>query len=158
MIVAIIGPNDHHRSAFLAMRTWEVLTKLVTRESARVFLFNNGGQFDRDCWEIVAQLKSRMPEIEMHYYHGVFDYDVGYVSYMKESYDKVFFPEKGIPLKGYLRDRQMIDECDVLVTYYYDLQLEEEPKSSAVLAVEYAQSKKKKIINMYDLLFEYKPF
>ena len=158
MIVAIIGSNECDRSAFLAMRTWEVLTKLVTNEGANIFLFNNGGQFDSDCWEVVSQLKMRTSKIERHYYHGGFDYDVGYVSYMKEFYEKVFFPEKGIPLRSHLRNRKMIDECDVLVTYYYDLQLEEEPKAPVALAVEYAREKKKRIINLYDLLFKYIPF
>ena len=158
MVVAIIGTDDYERSAFIVVRMWEVLTKLVSKEGARVFLFNNSGQFDQSCFEIVSQLKTRSPEIERHYYHGVFDYDVGYVSYMKERYEKVFFPEKGVPLKRCLRDRQMIDKCDVLVTYYYDLLLEEEPNSPIALAVAYARQKKKQIINLYDLLFQYIPF
>ena len=153
MIVAVIGPNDHERTAMLAIRTWEVLSKLVTENGANIFLFNNGGQFDRDCWEVVSQLKRRVPEIERHYYHGVFDYSVGYVSYMKEFYDKVFFPTQGVPLKSHSRNCQMIDKCDVLLTYYYELQLNEEPKTSTVLAVEYARKKKKQIINLYDLIF-----
>lgn len=129
-----MGPSDHEKSPFLTMRTWEVLTKLVTEGGANVFLFNNGGQFDRDCWEIVSQLKMHHPNIELHYYHSGCDYDVGYVDY------------------------QMIDKCDVLVTYYYLLQLEEKPNDPAVLAVKYAQEKNKNVINLYDLLFQYIPF
>ena len=158
MIVAVIGPSDYDKSAFLIMRKWEVLSKLVSKEGAKVFLFNNGGQFDRDCWEIVSQLKMRIPEIERHYYHGVFESDDSYFSYMKNYYDKVFYPEKNHPLSAYLRDCQMIDNCDVLVTYYYDLQLEDEPENPVVLVVKYAQKKKKRIINLYDLLFQYIPF
>lgn len=158
MVVAIIGPKDYEKTSFLAVRTWEVLSKLVSRDGANFFLFNNGGQFDRDCWKIVSQLKMRVPEIERHYYHGLFEKEFNYLSRMKKYYDKVYFPEKTHPLSGYLRNCQMIEKCDVLVTYYYDLQLEEEPESSIALAVEYARAKKKRIINLYDLLFKYQPF
>ena len=149
MTVAIIGVDEYVWTTALAIRAWRTLAKLVVREGANIFLFNNGGQFDRECWTIVSQLKTRHSEIERHYHHGGCDYDVGYVDYISEFYDKVVFPQMGIPLRCYLRDRQMIDKCDVLVTWCLYEDLHAEQKNPAALAILYAQYKKKRVINLY---------
>ena len=148
MIVAFIGSDNYTRSTHTAIQMWGVLGKLVVEEGANIFLFNNANFFDNDCLLIVSQLKMHHPHIERHYHHGVFDYDIGYVEYMKEKYDKVFFPRIGFPLREHLRNRQMIDKCDVLITYCNNDELLSEQKSQTVRAIEYAQEKKKRVINL----------
>ena len=149
MTVAFIGPDNYERTALLAIDIWKVLTKLVVDENATIFLFSNANSFDSDCYTVVSQMKERNNEIEMHYYHGVFDYDVGYVSYMSEIYDKVFFPPKGAPFPRYLRDRTMIDNCDVLVTWCNNEKSDAGRQNAAELAIAYAQMKNKRIINLF---------
>ena len=148
MIVAFIGSNEYTRTPRLAINMWGVLSKLVVENGADVFLFSNTNFFDSDCLLIISQLKMLHSNIETHYHHGVFDYDIGYVDIMAEKYDKVFFPRMGFPLRKDLRNRQMIDKCDVLVTCCDGDELHAEPKSSTALAVEYAQEKKKVVINL----------
>ena len=136
MIVAFIEPDKFERTAWIAERLRDVITKLVVNDGAFVFLFSNAGQFDDDCYTIVSQLKKHYSYIERHYFHGGCDYDVGYVNYMAEFYDRLHFPPKGITLSQHMRTCTMIDMCDVMVT------------CGAVWAVEYAQKKKKLVINL----------
>ena len=149
MTVAFIGFDKYARTVALRIGLQVVINNLIVNEGAKTFLFNNGGYFDSDCYSIVSQLKKRYPHIERHYYHGGFDYDVGYVDWMKEHYDKVYFPPMGIPYPRYLRDRKIIDACEVLVTCYDNDQLQAEKMSATALAVEYALIRKKKVINLY---------
>ena len=146
MVVAFIGVDNHQRTAKLAIQIWKTLTALLN-EGANNFLFNNDNDLDRDCRVVVSQLKKRHPKIKMHYYHGIFDYDVGYIDWMKEFYDEVH-PPKGIPLKRYFRNCAMIDKCDVLVTYCTNDELQSESKSFTAVAIEYALYKKKRVINL----------
>ena len=150
MVVAFIEADKYERTAALAIRAWNVLSKLVVEEGADVFLFNNEGPFDNDCWLIVSQLQMLYPNIQRHYYHGGCDYDVGYVDYMSDSYDKVIFPEQGSPFPSNLRDRAMIDRCDVVLTYCNNKQMQSERKSGGALAVELARKMKKRVINLFD--------
>ena len=150
MTVAFIGSDEYTRTPQLAISMWSVLGKLVAEEGTDVFLFSNANFFDNDCLLIVSQLKMYHPTIERHYYHGIFDYDVGYVHDMKAIYDKVFFPRMGFPLREHLRSRQMIDRCDILVTFCSSNDLQDTQKSQTVLAIEYARKKKKHVINLFE--------
>lgn len=149
MVVAIIGSNDYNRSSSMAIRMWSIIGRLVVKDGDNIFLFSNANSFDKDCWEIVSQLKMHF-NVERHYIHGGCDYDVGYVDNLSEFYDELYFPEKGIVFPCYLRDRAMIDKCDVLVTYCDNEQLQTERKNSVALAVAYAMQKKKRVINLFE--------
>ena len=138
MIVAFIEPKEYTRTAVIAEKLQDVITKLVVKDGAYIFLFSNAGQFDDDCYEIVSKLKKHYPYIERHYYHGTFDYDKGYVDWMSEFYDTVNFPPMGFVISPHSRDCLMIDICEVLVT------------CGATSAIEYARKKKKRIINLLE--------
>ena len=134
MIVAFIEPDKYERTTETTARLRDVIRNLVVNDGARVFLFANAGFFDNDCYTIVSQLKAQHPYIERHYFHGGCDYDVGYVDWMANHYDKVHFPTKGVARPDYLRNSVMIDKCDTLVSH------------GAVSAVEYARRKQKRVI------------
>ena len=138
MVVAFIEPKEYTRTAVIAEKVQDVITKLVIKDGAYIFLFSNAGQFDDDCYEIVSKLKKRYPYIERHYYHGTFDYDRGYVDWMSEFYDFVHFSAKGLVISSHLRNCIMIDLCDVVVT------------CGAMSTVEYARKKKKRIMNLIE--------
>ena len=138
MIVAFIEPDKYERTEEIVGRLQDVITELVVRDGAIVFLFTNVGQFDDDCYTTVSKLKKYYPYIERHYYHSSCDYDVGYVNWMSEFYDSVHFPNKGVVISPQLRDHTMIDICNVLVT------------CGAGAAVEYAIKKKKRVINLLE--------
>lgn len=138
MIVAIIEPDKYEWTEGIVARLQDVITKLVVKDGAFVFLFTNAGQFDDDCYTIVTKLKKYYPYIERHYYHASCDYDVGYVDWMSGYYDSVHFPEKGFVISPHMRNSTIVDICDVLVT------------CGAASAVEYARKKKKRIINICD--------
>ena len=136
MIVAFIEPDEYERTARIAEKLKDVITKLVVNSGACVFMFTNAGQFDDDCYTIVSKLKKHYPYIERHYYHGSCDYDVGYVNWMSLSYDSVHFPEKGFVLLPHMRNCAMIDMCEVVVS------------CGVSQALEYARTKKKRVINI----------
>ena len=138
MIVAFIEPKEYTRTAAIAEVLQDVITRLVVKDGACIFLFSNAVQFDHDCYEIVSKLKKRYPYIERHYYHGSCDYDKGYVDWMSDFYDNVHFPAKGVVISSHLRDYTMIDMCDVLVT------------CGAMWAVEFAQKMKKQVIDLLE--------
>ena len=136
MIVAFIEPDDYFPTAKMTIRLWEVISSLVEKENAKVFLFTNAGYFDQGCFKIVSQLKMLHPNIERHYYHGCFDYDVGYVHWMSDIYDKVHFPPMGFPLPSSTRNKMVVDKCDVVVT------------CGVASAAEYAKRINKRVINV----------
>ena len=138
MIVAFIEPKEYIRTAVIAEVLQDVITKLVIKDCAHIFLFSNAGQFDDDCYTVVSKLKKCYPYIERHYYHGSCDYDSGYVDWMSNFYDYVHFQPKGFVISSYLRDCLMIDVCDVMVT------------CGAMSSVEYARKKKKRVINLLE--------
>ena len=138
MIVAFIEPEKYEPTAKSRLCIQEIITKLVIKYGAFVFLFSNAGQFDDDCYSIVTKLKKYYPYIERHYYHGSCDYDVGYVDYMSEFYDEVHFPKQGVVLPSHLRFRAMIDVSDVVIT------------CGTMWAVDYANNKKKRVIDICD--------
>lgn len=148
MIVAFIEPDRYEPTAAILLRLRDVIGNLVMNNGAYVFMFTNAGPFDNDCYTVVSQFKKLHPDIERHYFHGVFDYDVGYVDWMASHYDRVHFPPKGIVFPGNLRNCSMIDKCDVVVTCYNGDQSQAVHKSVATLAVEYAQSKGRRVINV----------
>ena len=150
MTVAFIGSVNYPRTPILIMKMWEILLKLIKYEDANIFLFANAGKLDSDCFTMVSQLKERYSNIERHYHHGVFDYDVGYVSHMKEIYDEVHFPPKEHPLSRDLRNREMIDKCDVLVTYCNPNDQETAYHENVLNAMKYAREKNKRIINLFE--------
>lgn len=149
MTVAFIGSDNYTQTSLLAIRMWEVVANLVVEEGADVFLFSNANFYEHICWEIVSQLKMNYSNIERHYHHGGFDYDIGYVDYLKEFYDNLFFPKMGVPLPRYLRNRAMIDKCDVLITYCSNEELHAEQKSLTALAIVYAREKNKRVVNLF---------
>ena len=149
MIVAFIGSDYYTRTPQLVVRMWETLSGTLTVDRPNIFMFNNANFFDCDCRMMVSQLKMHNRTIEMHYYHGGYDYDIGYFNYFDEYFDKVFFPKMGVVFPCQLRNCLMIDRCEVLITFCSDDELRGEPKSLTALAIEYAKQKKKRIINLY---------
>lgn len=148
MTVAFIGSDDYERTVKLVVRMWDALFKLID-DGADIFLFNNANRFDNDFHDMVSQLKKFHPNFQLHYHHGIFDYDIGYVDFMSDFYDKVIFPEKEILLPRRRRNMAMIDKCDVLVTYCSDKPLQS-GQENTVLEIEYAKQKKKRVINVFE--------
>ena len=149
MTVAFIGSVDYQRKPFLIIKMWEVLLSLIKNDGADVFLFANAGQFDSDFYKMLSQVKERYSNIERHYYHGGFDYGVGYVSYMEVFYDKVFFPPMGTPLLRDLRNRAMIDKCDIVVAYCNPESKETANHRIVARSIDYARKNNKRIINLF---------
>ncbi|MCH5157392.1 MAG: hypothetical protein J1G02_05935 [Clostridiales bacterium] len=137
MIVAFVEPDEYEQKAWIVEKLQDVITQLVIKEGAIVFMFTNAGNFDGDCYTIVSRLKKYYPYIERLYFHGGCDYDVGYVNWMSEFYDNLHFPEKGVVISSHMRDCAMIDMCTVVVT------------CGSAPSVEYARQKKKRVINIY---------
>ena len=148
MIVAFIGSDSYWRKAYFAVKMWEAICTTISVDGPNIFLFNNANYFNNDCLTIVDQLKKRYRKIERWYFHGGCDYDVGYVRYMARRYDKVCFPMQRIVFPCYMRDRSMIDKCDVLITYCTSDELDADKQSLCALAIEYARANNKRLINI----------
>ena len=150
MVVAFIGAKKIPRTAELAIRFWEVLSKLVSEDVADIFLFTNEGAFDDACWLIVSQLQMRHDNIRRIYVCGDSD---DKLKEIVKGYEKAFVVDElftnGI-LAESVRNRLMVDLCDVLVTYC-DTSYKSTPRieEEEETAVAYAKKKKKRIINLF---------
>lgn len=149
----------------------ELINKLTTTikdliiNGITVFNFGSHSDFDSLCYDIVIKLKSQYNcIITIHYcipyenytatgFTDLYDYEI--------DCEKAFKANK----KSYMaRNFEMIDNSDICVFYYdkaytpprrknskKDL-TDYQPKSGTAIAYQYAKQKKKKIINIQELL------
>lgn len=154
--VAFIGHRQIEKTEELKQKLTEIVATLI-KEGADKFLFGSKSAFDDLCYEVVTKLKRNYPHIKRIYvramYEELSDY---YEKYLLESYEQTIFPEgvSGAGYRSYVkRNQAMIDMCDILVTYfdkdYTPMGRSRISKrSGTMIAVQYAEKKKKRITNV----------
>ena len=169
MIATFIGHRNTPISNRLKKNIKHELRKLLTSHPTTQFLFGSRSRFDDACLEIVSQLKSEFPQLKRIYVRSFFKQNKKlimytclfvfgfYSDYLLTLYDDTIFPDivansgKAAYIK---RNMYMINNCDILFVYYdpsYTVKSENGIKrnSGTKIAVEYALTKNKKIINFF---------
>ena len=155
MKVAFIGHRKIKDPSALEKRLTDTVISLIERESADTFYFGSKSEFDDLCLEVVTSLMGRYPHVRRIYVRSMYEcVDKSYEQYLLTLYDETFFPDevKGAGALSYVvRNRVMIDESDLLVTYLDENYCERLRRNSGTkVAVEYATKKKKRIINVFE--------
>lgn len=155
----------------LSGRLYREIENLITSDGIDTFLFGSKSQFDDLCYKVVSNLKKKYPHIQRVYVRAEFEHIDGegsraYREGLAECYEETYYPEsvsgagKAVYVK---RNQHMIDESSVCVVYYdenyvlprrkqskHDLS-DYQPTSGTSVAYKYAEQKKKRIINLYDI-------
>ena len=153
MIVAFIGHRHTPETEDLYARLKEVVQALIENEGADTFLFGSKRTFNSMSYEVVSELKETFPNLRRVYMRTVYESAGAYtLQYLLDGYEETVFP-KGVAGAGSLsyikRNQAMIDACDLLVAYCAPSDPYKTRKSGTMLAVQYAQKKKKRTINLF---------
>ena len=151
MTVALIVREQIDVTEELNKRLESIITKLIVNEWASEFLFTDIGEFELSCYDVVSKLKKVFPNIVRKYVSGDCDHDQYRKGYITELYDEFFWADSNERASYELRDRTMVEMCDVLLTYY-NLRCEINAKwtSCTATTVAYAWKKKKRILNVFE--------
>lgn len=160
-----IGHRKVKKTPELIEKLEKTVINLIKTQNVGTFLFGSKSNFDELCLKKVSELKNVYPEIKLIYVRSHFPYiSKDYTNYLLKTYDDTFIPN-GVENSGkasYVkRNRAMIDLSDFCV-FYYDLNYnppmksrlngklpDYQPKSGTHIAYEYANKRKKEIINLY---------
>ena len=154
MTVAFIGSNNFQWTRRSIKRLSRIITKLIVRNGARIFLFTGDGFFDDMCWVFVTKLQARYPNIKRVYARTKHGEDGDYLKKIMICYEQTFLldavRDAGV-LAQLVRNEAMVGMCDVLVTYCETDNVQmPRIKDEAELAVEYAQKSQKRVINIFE--------
>jgi len=149
----------------LRERLYKIIENLIIYKHVDTFLFGSKSDFDKLCLAVVTELKNKYPHIRRVYVRAEFQYiNNNYKAYLLQSYDDTYYPERlsGSGRAAYVeRNQIMIDRSDICIVYYdknyqppqrknswRDI-VPYQPKSGTSIAYEYAQKKKKDIVNLF---------
>lgn len=153
MTVAFIGHRNVWTTDELRDRLKSTLIQLIEGESADIFLFGSASSFDKLCYNVVTELKQKYSHIVRVCVRAEDEFvDESYIEEMTMSYDHSFFPMRvhGAGRMSYIRRNEaMIDDCDVLIVYCNDNYEPKRGKSGTKMAVNYAEQKHKRVINLH---------
>jgi len=149
----------------------DVIEDLIINNDIDTFLFGSKSQFDDLCYDAVSELKTEHHDIKRIYVRAENEYIDGegsraYREGLRELYEHTYYPEsvsgagKAVYVK---RNQHMIEKSSVCVVYYdenyapprrkqsrRDL-TDYQPKSGTGVAYKYAEQKKRRIINFYNI-------
>ena len=163
-----IGHRKIEKNDELIKRISEVIENLIVNENVDTFYFGSKSQFDGLCYVIVSELKEKYTHIKRIYVRAEFEYIDGegsrpYREGLMERYEDTYYPEhmSNAGKAAYVeRNQEMIKKSDVCIFYYKeDYQpprrrngkrdlFDYQPRSGTRIAYEFAEQKKKMIINV----------
>ena len=152
---AIIGHRKIIVTNDLKEKIKDTLIKLITIENVNVFIFGSKSMFDNVCYEIVSELKNQFPNIYREQIRA--EYPViseEYDNYLKRFYENSYYYDKTLKtgkLSYIKRNEIMINKSDFCLFYCNQNYLpKKQTASGTILAFNYATSKNKHIINLFD--------
>ena len=160
-----IGHRNVKASPELFIKLKNVIKTLIETQGVQVFLFGSASSFDDLCYEAVTEIKKQYPSIKRIYVRSHFAYVTqSYIDYLLKSYEDTLIPERveTAGIASYVeRNQEMINSSDFCVFYYDEHyappmrkrsrnSLFYQPKSGTRLAYEYANQKKKNVINLFN--------
>lgn len=150
----------------LREKLYEIIENLIIYKYVDTFLFGSKSDFDKLCLAAVTELKEKYPHICRVYIRAEYQHiNDDYKAYLLQNYDDTYYPEQisGSGRAAYVeRNQIMIDRSDICIVYYNENYLPPErknsrrdistyqPKSGTRIAYEYAQKKKKVVIQTAD--------
>lgn len=155
MKVAFIGHRNIEQTQKLREQEARIVETLIINENAEIFLFGSKSAFDKLCYEVVTKLREKYEDIRRIFVRAEYEF-IGkdYREYLLSLYEDTYFPTDvhGAGALSYIkRNKSMIDKCDVLITYCNkDYMPRKSTGSGTRIAVNYALSKKKRIINLFE--------
>ncbi len=167
MIVCFIGHRKIVLSDTLKDKVYKTVIALI-KDGADTFLFGSRSEFDALCLDVVSDIKKQYPHIKRIYVRSEYQHiNKSYEAYLLESYEETYFPTRIQAAGRYSyveRNQEIINRSDSCV-FYYNKDYVPPPKrqnfhmplsnrqvnSGTKLAFEYAVSKSKHIINLYNL-------
>ncbi|MEE1002225.1 MAG: hypothetical protein U0L17_00570 [Acutalibacteraceae bacterium] len=79
----------------LKSKLFEIIEKLIVKNSVDTFLFGSKSRFNSLCQETVTEIKQKYPHIKRVYVRAEFPYiSDDYKRYLLENYEDTYFPEK----------------------------------------------------------------
>lgn len=137
-----------------------LIEDLIVSRKVNCFLFGTNSAFNNICIDVVNELKEKYPHIRRYSVrHDMDDISPKMLDMFKRYYEDVIMSTKITKAKknSYVaRNKYMIDLSDICLFYFDENylplnDLKEVRKSGTKTAFEYAKSKKKEIINFFDL-------
>lgn len=155
MKIAFIGHRKIEEKEVLRQKLKDSVINLIEKEGADTFLCGSRSEFNDLCYEVVTELKENYPRIRRIEVRALNEYIPQiYLDITLKYYEKTVFPEcvSGAGYRSYIkRNEAMIDMCDILITYFdKNYSLMAGKVSGTREAVDYAQRKNKRIINLFD--------
>ena len=136
----------------LKSKLFEIIEKLIVKNSVDTFLFGSKSRFNSLCQETVTEIKQKYPHIKRVYVRAEFPYiSDDYKRYLLENYEDTYFPEKimNSGKAAYIeRNCEMIDKSRYCIVYYDEKVAPTTRKSGTKIALDYAIRHKKEIINL----------
>ena len=150
----------------LRERLYKIIEDLIIYKYVDTFLFGSKSDFDKLCLAVVTELKYKHPHIQRVYVRAEFQYiNDDYKAYLLQSYDDTYYPERisGSGRAAYVERNQIMIDCSDICIVYYNKNYKPpqrknsrrdivpyQPKSGTSIAYEYAQKKKKVVIQTAD--------
>lgn len=153
MKVAFIGHRKIERTVDLEARLTKTIADLIKNEAADTFLFGSRSEFNSLCYDVVTDLRDTFLHIRRVFVRG--EYEVisrSYQTYLLKFYEETFYPPEvhGAGALSYVKRNQvMVDQCDTLIVYCDEQYRPQKANSGTKLAVDYANRKHKRIINLF---------
>ena len=147
-----IGRRKIEDTLELRRELYDSIERLITEEKVDTFLFGSKSRFNDLCHELVTKIKEKYPHIKRTYVRAEYlDIDESYKSYLLESYEDTYYPEKIIDSgrAAYVeRNYEMINKSRFCIFYYDEQNAPTTRKSGTKIALDYAIKQGKQIINM----------
>ena len=153
MKACFIGHRKIVKNNELILSLRKTIISLITK-GVITFLFGSKSQFNELAWEVVSELKKDYPFIKRVHVRSAFQYiSESYGKYLHTFYEETYFPKKIENAGKYSyveRNFEMIDKSNYCIFYYNENYVSTLKRNSGTkIAYNYAQNKKKEIINLY---------
>lgn len=149
---SIIGHRNIEITEELANKTRKIIIDLI-QKGVSTFLFGSKSEFNSLCYEIITEIKIDFQHIKRVFVRAEYPFVSNeYVNYLLEFYEDTFyFDKEGNSSKFYYikRNEYLINNSDVCL-FYFDIDYKPKNRTSSGTAISYnyAQNKKKEIINV----------
>lgn len=160
-----IGHRRIENLSEVQVKLQRILTELI-EQGVKKFIFGDHSQFNDLCYDVVSELKKNIPEIQRIKFRKDYqEISDSVKKYFLDGFEDNICPE-GVAKAGkasYVeRNQAMITASDVCIFYYNENYQPErrkeskrsigtyQPKSGTRIAYEFAVSKDKEIINLYE--------
>ena len=167
MIVTFIGHRKITEKSILYSKLRDLILWLVDYKNADTFLIGSKSQFNDLSLQAATEVKKIRPNVKLIYVRAEYPHiNEDYKKYLLNFYDDTYFPDKILNAgrAAYVeRNFHMINKADVCIFYFdktYSPPREQisnnrvgysnKNVSGTKLAYDYALSKKKVIINLYE--------